>query len=130
MASGGFKKIAIIDLFNRFVKKPSGTTKQQITKELTKISLKNGYKVLIKTSSNKRYYYFEPLIVEQTPIKELYSIVTNDILLDMHSGEYVCVKADDYERVKELVRKSKYITNSKFKLSLSEDGIYRLFRVA
>lgn len=119
----GFEKISITKFYNGFIRKPKGCTKQQVTKSLKEICLKMGYNLVKPESLGKRVYVFEKRI------NKIYEEVSMHMLLELQPNEYLTLKSSENNKeIKKLIKKSKYVTNNRFKIKISEDGITRIFR--
>lgn len=121
----GFNKISIANFYDGFIRKPEGCTKQEVTKELIKLCPKLGYDLIKPESLGKRVYVFEKRI------NKIHDTVTMQMLLELQPNEYLTLKSNKYNKeIKEVIKKSKYVTNNTFKLKECEDGITRIFRTS
>jgi len=121
----GFNKVSISDFYNGFIRKPKTSTKQQVTAALKEVCLKMGYDLIKSASMNKRFYSFEKRTTK------MHQIITISNLKELQETDYLTLSPDiDLKEVADLIKKSKYVTNNRFKLKTGEDGISRVFRTS
>lgn len=120
----GFNKISIAKFYDGFVRKPKGCTKQQVTKCLADLCIKMGYNLTKPESLGKRVYVFE------RRIDKIYEEINIELLLSLQPDEYLTLKSNQNSKeIKQLIKKSRYVTNNRFKLKNCQDGIARVFRI-